>query len=147
MIRSFLVLLKKPLSVSFIQFDHLGHAFPVKGVLVSISISFLGDGVKVTAENRDFTLGEDPILSCHIVGTSPSRFLSWTKTSSSSTPLLSSPSASTAKFKTLSSNSKKWEIQINEVKKSDEGTYYCNAEINGHAVSDHVSIRVTGRIF
>ncbi|XP_065826863.1 cell adhesion molecule DSCAML1-like isoform X2 [Oscarella lobularis] len=136
-------------AASFLSLQHMELSSSYLCVVLAFLLSAynivpsLGDGVKVTAKYHDFTLGENPILRCHIVGTSPSRFLSWTKTSPSSTPLLSSPSASTAKFATLPSDSKIWEIQINEVKKSDEGTYYCNAEINGHAVSDHVSIRVT----
>ena len=73
--------------------------------------------------------------------------MSWTKTPLPlSSPLLASSSVSTAKVKTLLLNSSTWTIRIKNVKKSDEGTYHCNAAEGSNAtlISDHVFIRVTG---
>ncbi|XP_065826867.1 probable oxidoreductase PXDNL isoform X2 [Oscarella lobularis] len=85
---------------------------------------------------------------CRIVGPSSSeaRFVSWTKTPLPlSSPLLASSSVSTAKIKTLLLNSSTWAIQIESVKKSDEGTYHCNAAEGSNAtlISDRVFIKVT----
>ena len=104
----------------------------------------LGNIVKIKAHAPDVGLGASTVLTCNIVGTSPSRFVSWTKASPSSSPLITSSSASTAKFTIVFSDSKTWIIKINEVEKSDEGTYYCNAESNGELVYDCVFIRVIG---
>ena len=74
--------------------------------------------------------------------------MSWTKTPLPlSSPLLASSSVSTAKIKTLLLNSSTWAIQIESVKKSDEGTYHCNAAEGSNAtlISDRVFIKVTGR--
>ncbi|XP_065846712.1 contactin-5-like isoform X2 [Oscarella lobularis] len=95
----------------------------------------LGSSVEVTANFRDVALGASPLLTCEIFGTSPSRFVSWTKT-----PLPSSSSVSAAKFDTITRDSKRWIIRIRKVTKS--GTYFCNAESNGISISDHVFIRV-----